>query len=566
MYLHRHRSQIENRFLLERFERAAQTRGPCKVKGLFCHVPDESLEHVVLYGMGGAGSLMDGGGGDGGGGSGGASSAGWDGDPIDFFWGAPTTKAAGRRGGGGGKSESGSDAVTTAAAAGTGGAGARPKGSGDGKKPLEFPRAFSRHSTLEEEHGYANNNREFDGEECGAQQHHRPWSPPSAGVIGALASPLSVDSRLRQGQRRRHHAAGEGPAEDGRQGDAVSGLRFLALCRVMIGSMHVATAPSPTVTAQRKGTGSDGGMSSHDYSSSATGPLEAPFSLPPPPPGQAEFDSVYFPREEEYRLLNEAFVLPEFLVVHRFVAAATPLRPASHSGSGRSSPPSSAGSAAAARNGAGSVSSAVIEGKRQQPPAVGGVSTKGKGGAEKRATGVRGRERGQQQQQQNDRRCHPSDDARGGIAPPSASAMPQDAASVVAGIEAAMESPVLPQRTNLHSRSVRGSSMPWEGVAAPCSLASSSGCAGGDSTFSLSRGGRDGGLSGSLLFELNGGSGDVGATSDGSSDGGRSQGRGRERDNGRASRDSIVRGVELECEHPLDGLCLPRFCPLFRCL
>lgn len=486
--------------------------------------------------MGGAESLMVDCGGDGGGGSGSTTCVGWDGDPIDMFWGAPITKVAGRGGG---------DAVTTATAA-TGGAGTALEGGYGIKKPLEFPRAFSRHSTLEEERRYVNdNNRKCDEKECGVQRRHWPWSPPSVGVIGALASP-------REGRRRLQQTAGAEQAEDGRQRNAVSGLRLLALCRVMIGSMHVAAAPSPTVTAQHTSTCGGDGMSSHECvsPSRAPVPLPAPFSLPPPPPGQAEFDSVYFPREEEYRLLNEAFVLPEFLVIHRFVAASTLSTPASRSGSGRSSPPWSAGSsAAAARTGAGAASSVVTDGERQQSP------------AEKRSARSRGRETGQLQQQ-FDRHC--PYDALEGKAPPSAWAMPQDAASVVAGIEATMGSPVVPPRTNLlSSQNVGASSMPWGGEEALCSLASSSRCAGVNSAFSSSRGGRDGGRCGALSFELNGGSGDVEGTSDygKSSDGDRGQGRGlgRERDSGRATRDSIARGVKLECEHPLHFVLIWRF-------
>ncbi|CAM9563881.1 unnamed protein product, partial [Ectocarpus sp. 12 AP-2014] len=123
--------KMENRFLLDRFKRAAEARDPCKVKGLFCHVPDASLEHVVLYGMGGAGALMD----ECGGYSSGAASktdgkAGllptndWDLDPIDSLLGAPTVGVSGGR---------------------------ETSGGNNGKRPLEFPRAFSRHSTLEEE-------------------------------------------------------------------------------------------------------------------------------------------------------------------------------------------------------------------------------------------------------------------------------------------------------------------------------------------------------------------------------------------------------------------------------
>lgn len=536
-------AQIENRVLLERFQRAAEATGPCKVKGLFCHVPDESLEHVVLYGMGGgAGVSLDGccTGGSGGRGSGAespSSAAGWDGGSIDLCWGEEGAAAKLSAAGGGGGRGKGSAGEKDARGGG---------GGGGGKRPLEFPRAFSRHSTLEEEYGYANSSRECDDEEeCGGARRHRgPRSSlPAAGVAGGaqeVSPPPPADSRPPP-QRRQRRAPGEGTAaEVERHGAAISGLRFLALCRVMIGSMHVATTvPSPTTAARGSGGGRGSGGSTSPRgspspgvgtSSAATkrhlreapsscssgaepGPGVDPIALPPPPSGQAEFDSVYFPREEEYRLLNEAFVLPEFLVVHRFVAG-SPTRHTNHNASSVLAAASfDAGASISAGNAAAAAAGCVS--------AVSGV-----GGGARRAAEDRGeRARRPPQHQQHGR-------AKAGLAPPpSASPVSQDAASVVAEIEAAIERTALPQ-TNSDlpygggggggGGSGSGSPVPREAVVNPF-------FGGGDLAPSISD--------------------EVGAASDGS-DGGRGEGRGRHRGSGRVVRDSIVGDVALECEHP----------------
>eukprot|EP00903_Cladosiphon_okamuranus_P006014 g5934.t1 len=534
--------KIENRVLLERFQRAAETVGPCKVKGLFCRVPDESLEHVVLYGMGGAGVLMDDGGvGDGPGGNAASFTVtGWDGDPIDFF---------GDEGGGVG-------GVTKFAARGGGRrkstAERRDSHGGGDKRPLEFPRAFSRHSTLQEEHGYANSRRgcdvddndeeEYTGER-GVRRHRRPCSPP--------------------GWRRRDAKDGAA-AKDRRRRTAVSGLRFLALCRVMIGSMHVATVPSPEAAAQlecRAGGGegasgergggtslSQGSRSPPDTTSSSAeehlqgvhscpasscsspcspcssvaGPgVLRPFSLPPPPPGHAEFDSVYFPREEEYRLLNEAYVLPEFLVVHRFVAATMPLGNTDHGARGSAPAAVSTTNPAAAASAATGADVSVGKGEENchQQAAVGVASagSGGGGGGAKKAAEKRG-ERGRQQPWHPQQHGH----SKGGLAPPPT----QDAASVVAEIEAAMESMALPEESDGPPQSGGGGgggSVPREATAAPFS-------GGGDSACSLSS--------------------EVGAAyPNGSSEGGdQGEDRGRQRGSGRAVRDSIASDVVLEFE------------------
>ena len=67
-----------------------------------------------------------------------------------------------------------------------------------------------------------------------------------------------------------------------------SEIRFLALCRVMIGQIFVTSKVYqgfPDVNAD------------------------------------AQFDSMYSSVQEEYRLLNPAYVLPEFLVQYRSRAA-----------------------------------------------------------------------------------------------------------------------------------------------------------------------------------------------------------------------------------------------------
>ncbi|CAM9171504.1 unnamed protein product [Ectocarpus fasciculatus] len=488
--------KMENRFLLERFQRAAEAREPCKVKGLFCHVPDASLEHVVLYGMGGASALMDERGGYS---SGDASKADgkagispaydWDLDPIDPFLGAPTVGVSGGR----------------EKSAGT-----------NGKRPLEFPRAFSRHSTLEEERQYANrSSRGCDGEDREMRQQHPPWSPPSAGCHALQ-------------RQRLHRVLGDRSHEGGQQRGAVSGLRFLALCRVMIGSTHVAATTSPATWGQRK---SNGGTPPHDPKASsprhrtdsialqkrqrASSPRSAgrpadDFYLPAPPPGQAEFDSVYFPREEEYRILNEAFVLPEFLVVHRFVAAEPPPGQTMNTeGHNRRSPRPNTSCGVANDD----VPVAVMTGRREQHQPTAGVHPlHGKEGAEK--ISVAGG-RCERENQEHGWRRFPSNHANGFATPSSMPATLQDAASVVEGIEAAIEGMVLPQRNNFRPHIVTGSDgvdgpTAREAVEAPCFLPRSNGCGGG-ATFTSSRDGTMvGEREGSLSFTPNIDSDDVG--------------------------------------------------------
>lgn len=554
--------QIENRLLLERFQRAAEARDPRKVKGLFCHVPDESLEHTVMFGMGGAAALMDD--------CSGSSSShtaspakaaacpslyDWNGDPIDSFVGeASRTKLSLH---GVGSTESGSGGNRGNATTDGSHAGAKPNGSS--KRPLEFPRAFSRHSTLEEERDYANTDQRRHWEENGVR-HRRFRSPPA----GEESGPEDAYSGTPIGpqRRRRHRASGEEFGGTVQQGRAVSDLRFLALCRVMIGSMHVASASSrsPTATAKHADAGHVGTSSlpSNHSSSSRSGTNSPPwtqqqqqqhaspspalchrdqFSLPPPPPGHADFDAVYFPQDEEYRLLNEDFVLPEFLVVHRFVAAAKSA--GSTRTRGAVSDPSSTPSS--------------IQNVNDIAPAniadASDVDVGAKAQLEKWVAGGQAHEREKQQQQQLGRYGRPSGDvarAREHSSAP-ARAPQQDAASVVAGIEAAIEGVASPHPLALTTlgSGERRSAMPLRAAAAAFSLTTSDY---GRRNFevSMSCDGTHGGSAGSLMSGPEGGSGDAVVVNGSNDDCRRREPVGEA---GRARRDPIERDVKSECAY-----------------
>lgn len=251
-------------------------------------------------------------------------------------------------------------------------------------KAFAFPRAFSRYSTLEEEREYGNKRHHADddggnfgsgdpgnrsGDSTGSFENgtrargdcrrRRPSSPPPPGeiphrytsgmtVAGLATAKLPSSSTPKEGWRERAEAGASLVREDkgaetrchllevnevraGAEAEdtTVSGLRFLALCRVMISSLYV----SP---ARRRSNGNDGGCGdSRSGCGRRSGSVGRSHNLeererealPPPPAGQAEYDAAYFPRDEEYRLLNESFVLPEFLLVHRFAAAPSQKQP-----------------------------------------------------------------------------------------------------------------------------------------------------------------------------------------------------------------------------------------------
>lgn len=229
------------------------------MKGLFCRIPDESLEHVVLNGMGSfEGERTTNA-------SSSAHRSAWDGYPIDPIW-VARNKGPFRYGEIGGRGNE--DATHDTAVNFT-----RPS------KPLEFPRAFSRYSTLEEEREYAN-------------------------------SPKKIQEHLKN-------------QKDFDEGSSASCLRMIALCRVMIGRLRASSsvpctydagvsADAESVTAQRSAQRVTFPPGANPQPSVAASPCSSP--------GEAKFDSMYFPCEKEYRLFNKAYIVPEFIVVHRFVA------------------------------------------------------------------------------------------------------------------------------------------------------------------------------------------------------------------------------------------------------
>lgn len=252
-------SQIDNRCLLEKFQRTVEATETPKVKGLFCHIPDESLEHVVLNGMGSLeGERTTNA-------SSSAQRSDWDGYPIDPIWVARNEVLfrCGERGGRG-IEEVNHDTVVHVT---------RPS------KPLDFPRAFSRYSTLEEEREFANSPKE---------------------------SQKRVNNQM-----------------DFDEGGSASCLRLIALCRVMIGRL---SASSSVPCIYGAGVSTDAEIVTAKRSAQrvtfppGANPQPSVAASPRSSPGEAEFDSIYFPCEKEYRLFNKAYVVPEFIIVHRFVA------------------------------------------------------------------------------------------------------------------------------------------------------------------------------------------------------------------------------------------------------
>ncbi|CAM9248460.1 unnamed protein product [Choristocarpus tenellus] len=350
--------KIENHFLLERFHRAAKAAGPCKVKGLFCCIPDNSLEHVVLHGMGPgprsglqprARHLVPGSSDVGKecrinhGSSGGVSSIGTDLDKNGETCVGITVE------------EEGSSGVEDDPWFGlTRWLMGRQRVTVDHllpsqSVPLDFPRAFSRHSTLEEELLYANGGTSYDWEgqaRVGVDRSKVRVSPgggtQSAGRLGvteeeergAVGGGVGVEEGARAGEGAvEGHGSGKAGSSvtaaaakaDQHQPGADSSIRILALCRVMIGNIFVSTESPVPVPG-------------------------SPTPLPPTPSGHDEFDSVYYPLKEEYSLLKDSHILPEFLVVYQYAArdkrefaAVPPLSSsdgASAVGFSRGSPPS----------------------------------------------------------------------------------------------------------------------------------------------------------------------------------------------------------------------------------
>ena len=204
--------KIENRILLDAFQSSAAASDPGKVKGLFCGVPLDCLETLIVYGMSGRPK---------------------DGTPLQHAfqdtWYEIHQKSNTKNGR---YDSSGNDRQTAG-----GNQGSSSEVSGYAKKAVDlgsaipFPRCFSRHSTLEED---------------------RP-------LVNAPVCEQDVEGND-------------------------SPVRFLALCRVMIGKILVTSKNSrafPAVT-------------------------------------DSSYDSMYSPVQEEYKLLKDNYVLPEFLVQYQF--------------------------------------------------------------------------------------------------------------------------------------------------------------------------------------------------------------------------------------------------------
>ena len=202
--------KIENRILLDTFQSAASTSDPGKVKGLFCGVPADCLETLIVYGMSGRpreGSQLK--------------------HAFQDTWYDIHSRDVAANGSAKGR------AMPSTIDAGKG------RRAVDAGTAIPFPRCFSRHSTLEE------------------------------------------DRELVKGEEEEEKKGG-GRAEKADGLD--SGVRFLALCRVMIGKILVTAKNSSGF----------------------------------PPVTDGSYDSMYSPMQEEYKLLNSSYVLPEFLVQYRF--------------------------------------------------------------------------------------------------------------------------------------------------------------------------------------------------------------------------------------------------------
>jgi len=267
--------KIENRLLLKDFQNTSATSEPSKVKGLFCRVPRKCVERLVVHGAHQRPPpLLQN-----------AFQHSW----VDATEGEPIT-------GGGVDEEEGTHGGSSD---GGGGSGGNMSMEGYAARAvrrspcLPFPRNFSRHSTLEEDRPAVNGlSRKKEIEQMMqemAQRHEEPgdkW--------------LGLQQEL---ARAKADMEAEGLGDGVEPG---SGTRFLALCRVMIGKIFVASKSQET----------------------------SPFLAAPD--GQlADFDSIYSPTREEYRLLNPTNVLPEFLVEYRFTEE-LPLPPGFESGQTRS--------------------------------------------------------------------------------------------------------------------------------------------------------------------------------------------------------------------------------------
>ena len=178
--------------------------------------------------------------------------------------------------------------------------------------PLVFPRHFSRHSTLEEDRvllsrhppAWATNstaahttNSSSEGNNTATLRNKHNNASEAAAALETLAArrniahdaTQAVDFAAERGEDWRGGAPQE--SSDGSAQLPGGGVRFLALCRVLVGRVHVSASPTEDQT-----------LPSTEGSTSDHGAL----------------DTLYSPFSEEYHLLTPSYVLPEFLIQFRF--------------------------------------------------------------------------------------------------------------------------------------------------------------------------------------------------------------------------------------------------------
>jgi hypothetical protein len=239
--------KIENSLMLKVFQSEASKSEPGKVKGLFCGVPTESLEKVVVYGMhsqAGAQELF--------------------GDcAFRQSW-FSLDKASSMKG---------------AAASSKSGGGDRHASEIVSAAPdMPFPRAFSRHSTLEEDREMLHQPISRDAKASGSRNS-------TAASERADRASTSSPPPPPPGAARASKIGGDSADADPNAVQEASQIRYLALCRVLIGKVFVTS--------------------------------KAYEGFPPVAP-DAALDSMYNPAQEEYLILNGAHVLPEFLVQYKY--------------------------------------------------------------------------------------------------------------------------------------------------------------------------------------------------------------------------------------------------------
>jgi hypothetical protein len=245
--------KIENSLMLKVFQSEASKSDPGKVKGLFCGVPTESLEKVVVYGMHSQERALE---------LFGESAFRQSWFSLDKA--ADMSKKA--RGGAAAGNKDGTSGDRHASEI----VNAAPS--------IPFPRPFSRHSTLEEDREMLN--------QAPNQTSKAPGSSSSA--TNGAAADLARASTSSPPPPPPGAAARVPPATAERGGSDPqnpSQIRYLALCRVLIGKVFVTS--------------------------------KAYEGFPPVAP-DAALDSMYNPAQEEYLILNGAHVLPEFLVQYKY--------------------------------------------------------------------------------------------------------------------------------------------------------------------------------------------------------------------------------------------------------